>query len=199
MVTRVAASGLLSPKYRAVALSLMASMAMASYNNLSVTAALPDIGDDLGRVTLLPWVVTVELVSAAIAVLAVGPFIDGAGARRAFRLTSAAFLVTSGMCAVAPSMELLVAARVLQGFGTGALIGTSVTCIGLVFEEAVRPWAYALLSSVWGNHEHWRPGCGRGLGEHSGVAGCVRSERARRGSGGGGGVEPAAGRGPSRG
>ena len=150
MVTRVAASGLLSPKYRAVALSLMASMAMASYNNLSVTAALPDIGDDLGRVTLLPWVVTVELVSAAIAVLAVGPFIDGAGARRAFRLTSAAFLVTSGMCAVAPSMELLVAARVLQGFGTGALIGTSVTCIGLVFDEAVRPWAYALLSSVWG-------------------------------------------------
>ena len=128
----------------------MAAIAMASYNNLSVTAALPDIGDDLGRVALLPWVVTVELLSAAIAVLAVGPYIDSAGARRAFRLTVVAFLVTSAMCAIAPTMELLVAARVAQGLGGGALIGTSLTCIGLVFEESVRPWAYALMSSVWG-------------------------------------------------
>ena len=149
-MTRATGSGLLGPKYRAVSLALMSAVAMASYNNLSVTAALPDIGDDLGRVALLPWVVTVELLSAAIAVLAVGPFIDGAGARRAFRLTVVAFMATSAMCVVAPTMELLVAARVLQGLGSGALIGTALTCIGLVFEEAVRPWAYALMSSVWG-------------------------------------------------
>ena len=128
----------------------MGAVAIASYSNLSVTAALPDIGDDLGRVALLPWVVTVELVAAAIAVLAIGPFIDGAGSRRAFRITVVAFLVTSAMCAVAPTMELLVAARLLQGLGTGALIGTAITSIGLVFDDAVRPWAYALMSSVWG-------------------------------------------------
>ena len=147
---RSAAPGLLGPKYRAVALALMAAVAMASYNNLSVTAALPDIGADLGRVTLLQWVVTVELVAAAIAVLAVGPYIDGAGARRAFRLTAIAFLATSALCAAAPTMELLVVARVLQGLGSGALIGTAITCIGLVFDDTVRPWAYALMSSVWG-------------------------------------------------
>ncbi len=150
MVTRGAASGLFGPKHRAVAFSLMAAVAMASYNNLSVTAALPDIGDDLGSVALLPWVVTVELVAGAVAVLAIGPFIDGAGARRAFRLTVVAFLATSTMCAVAPTMELLVAARVLQGLSTGGLIGTAITCIGLVFDDAARPWAYALMSSVWG-------------------------------------------------
>lgn len=150
MVTRTDASGLLGPKYRAVSLALMSAVAMASYNNLSATAALPAIGDDLGRVALLPWVVTVELVAAAIAVLAVGPYIDGAGARRAFRITVVAFLATSAMCAAAPTMELLIAARVLQGLATGALIGTALTCIGLAFDDAVRPWAYALMSSVWG-------------------------------------------------
>ena len=150
MVTRAESSGLLGPKYRAASLALMSAVAMASYNNLSVTAALPDIGDDLGRVALLPWVVTVELVAAAIAVLAVGPYIDGAGARRAFRITVVAFLVTSAMCSIAPTMELLVAARVLQGLGSGALIGTALTSIGLVFDDTVRPWAYALMSSVWG-------------------------------------------------
>ena len=150
MVTSFAASGLLGPKYRAAALSLMVLVAIASYNNLSVTAALPAIGDDLGRVALLPWVVTAELVAAAVAVLAVGPFIDGAGARRAFRITVVAALVTSAMCAVAPTMELLVAGRLLQGLAMGALIGTALTAIGLVFDDAARPWAYALMSSVWG-------------------------------------------------
>ena len=72
MVASFGASGLLGPKYRAAAISLMVLVAIASYNNLSVTAALPAIGDDLGRVTLLPWVVTAELVAAAVAVLAVG-------------------------------------------------------------------------------------------------------------------------------
>ena len=150
MVTRFAASGLLGPKYRAAALSLMVLVAIASYNHLSVTAALPAIGDDLGRVTLLPWVVTSELVAAAVAVLAVGPFIDGAGARQAFRITVVAALATSAMCAAAPTMELLVAGRLLQGLAMGALIGTALTAIGLVFDDAARPWAYALMSSVWG-------------------------------------------------
>ncbi len=149
-MTRFAASGLLGPKYRAATLSLMVLMAVASYNNLSVTAALPAIGDDLGQVALLPWVVTAELVAAAIAVLAVGPFIDGAGARRAFRMTVVAALATSAMCAVAPTMELLVAGRLLQGLAMGAVIGTTLTAIGLVFDEAARPWAFALMSSVWG-------------------------------------------------
>ena len=171
----------------------MAAVAMASYNNLSVTAALPDIGDDLGRVALLPWVVTVELLSAAIAVLAVGPFIDGAGARRAFRLTVVAFLATSAMCVVAPTMELLVVARVLQGLGSGALIGTALTCIGLVFDEAVRPWAYALMSSVWGIMGIGGPGSSRGTCEHAGLAGGLRRQPSRGGGRGRGGVESAAG------
>ncbi len=128
----------------------MVVVAIASYNNLSVTAALPAIGDDLGRVTLLPWVVTAELVAAAIAVLLVGAFIDGAGARRAFRITVVTALVTSAMCAAAPTMELLVAGRLLQGLSMGALIGVALTAIGLVFDEQARPWAYALMSSVWG-------------------------------------------------
>ena len=150
MVTRADASGLLGPKYRAESLALMSAVAMASYNNLSATAALPAIGDDLGRVALLPWVVTVELVAAAIAVLAVGPYIDGAGAQRSFRITVVAFLASSAMCAAAPTMELLIATRVLQGLATGALIGTALTAIGLVYEDEARPWAYALMSSVWG-------------------------------------------------
>ena len=144
------AQGLLAPQNRAVSLAVTASLALAFYNSTSVTAALPEIGADLGRVALTQWVITGELLAASIAVLAVGPFIDGAGARRAYRLTIVGFALASAMCAAAPTMEALVGARLLQGLATGSLIGTAVTCIGLSFEAALRPRAYALVASVWG-------------------------------------------------
>ena len=144
------ARGLLAPENRAVSLAVIASMGLAFYNATSVTAALPEIGADLGRVALTQWVITVELLAAAIAVLAIGPFIDGAGARHAYRVTTVVFAATSAMCAAAPTMEALVGARLLQGLATGSLIGTAVTCIGLSYDDALRPRAYALVASVWG-------------------------------------------------
>ena len=144
------ARGLLAPENRAVSLAVMASMALAFYNAISVTAALPEIGADLGRVALTQWVITVELLAAAIAVLAIGPFIDGSGVRRAYRLAIVGFAATSALCAAAPTMEVLVAARLLQGLATGSLIGTGVTCIGLAYDSSLRPRAYALVASVWG-------------------------------------------------
>ncbi len=133
-----------------MSLAVMASMALAFYNAISVTAALPEIGADLGRVALTQWVITVELLAAAIAVLAIGPFIDGSGVRRAYRLAIVGFAATSALCAAAPTMEVLVAARLLQGLATGSLIGTGVTCIGLAYDSSLRPRAYALVASVWG-------------------------------------------------
>ena len=147
---RPPARGLLAPENRAVSMAVMASMALAFYNATSVTAALPEIGAELGRVALTQWVITVELLAAAIAVLAVGPFIDGAGVRRAYRLSIVGFAAASTLCAAAPTMEVLVGARLLQGLFTGALIGTAVTCIGLAYDADLRPRAYALVASVWG-------------------------------------------------
>ena len=58
---------LFDPGLRGLSTSTMTVIAVAAYNNLSVGAALPAIGDDLGNLDLLPWVVTVELITSAIA------------------------------------------------------------------------------------------------------------------------------------
>ena len=155
--------GLFSSAYRQVVLALLAGVALVSYNNMAATAALPDIGEDLGSVALLPWVITVELLAAAIAVLAVGPYIDGSGASRTFRVTIVGFAVASFLCAAAPTMELLVAARVLQGLGTGALLGTAITSIGLIADDRIRPRIYAVVSAMWGVMSVGGPALAAGL------------------------------------
>ena len=142
--------GLLGPRYRPITVSLMSAISLVAYTNLSVTAALPDIGNDLGSVDLIPWVVTVELLASAIAVLAIGPVVDGLGVRVVYRVAMLAFIATSVLCAFSPRMELLVAARVGQGLAAGGVLGTSLSSIGLAFDPDVRPRMYAAISAVWG-------------------------------------------------
>lgn len=128
----------------------MALMASASYNNLSVSAALPAIGDSLGNLEFLPWVITIELITAAIAVLAIGPVIDDIGPRIVYRWVLVGFTVTSVLCAAAPSMFVLIAARALQGLAAGAMIANVMAAIGLGVPPALRARAYAANAAVWG-------------------------------------------------
>lgn len=135
---------------RPVVVAVMSLIAIASYNNLSATAALPDIGDDLGDIGLLPFVITLELLFSAVAVLAAGPVVDSLGARRVYRAATVGFVVTSLTVAAAPTMPLLLATRAVQGIFAGALMTVGVASIGLAIPARLRPKAFAFTSSVWG-------------------------------------------------
>ena len=110
---------LLSGQHRSLTLSLLGAIALVSYNNLSVSAALPNIGSELGDVSLLPWVITAELLAAAVAILGLGPTVDSYGVRRVFQLSMIVFVVSSALCAAAPSMTVLVIFRIGQGIASG--------------------------------------------------------------------------------
>ena len=142
--------GLFSPEQRLFTFSTMSVIAVAAYNNLSVSAALPAIGDDLGHLAWLPWVVTVELVTSAIAVLAVGPVIDSLGTKRVVRVLLVAFIVAAVIAALAPTMAILILGRALQGLAAGALIATVMAAMGLAVPDHLRARAYAANASVWG-------------------------------------------------
>ena len=142
--------GILSVQHRRLTISLLAATALISYSNLSVSAGLPSIGDDLGNVALLPWVITVELLAAAIAVLGIGPIVDSHGVQRVFRIAMIAFIAASVACAAAPTMALLIAGRIGQGVAAGGVLGSAISSIGLAYEESLRPRAYAAISAVWG-------------------------------------------------
>ncbi len=137
-------------EYRPITISLMAAMALVSYNNLSVTAALPNIGDSLGSVGLLPWIITIELLTSAVAVLAIGPLVDSFGVQQVFRISLTGFVVASVACAFAPSMVVLIIFRAVQGVTAGGVMGATIACIGLAYVASVRPAVFAANSAIWG-------------------------------------------------
>ena len=138
------------PPYVTVTVANLTVVALVAFDGLAIVAALPSITDDLGDVALVPWVITGFLATSAIAGLAAGPVIDAVGVRRTFRVTGVWFLITSVLVAVAPNIETLVAARVLQGFGGGLVIAVALAAVGLAYPVALRPRAFAANSMVWG-------------------------------------------------
>ena len=142
--------GIWSADYLPVTLANLTIVAIAAFDGLALVAALPSIADDLGGVALLPWVITAYLAASAIAGIMAGPIIDAVGVRRTCRVAGTWFLFASAAAAAASNMELLVAARALQGIGGGLVISVALTAVGLVYPQRLRARAFAANSMVWG-------------------------------------------------
>ncbi|HWE33093.1 MAG TPA: DHA2 family efflux MFS transporter permease subunit [Solirubrobacteraceae bacterium] len=113
-----------------------------------VNVALPSIGRELGAgVSSLQWVVDAYTVVFAGLLLSAGSLGDRVGARRVFGAGLLVFTVASAVCAAAPSVALLITARVAQGVGAAMLVPSSLALLRASYE---RPSERARAVGAWG-------------------------------------------------
>jgi EmrB/QacA subfamily drug resistance transporter len=99
-----------------------------------VNVALPAIDDDLGGgLAGQQWTANAYLVTLASLILVGGSLGDLFGARRVFELGVIGFGITSVFCAVAPTIELLVVSRALQGVCGAVLTPAALAVIAATF------------------------------------------------------------------
>ena len=104
-----------------------------------VSVALPAIEEDLGGgLAGQQWVTNGYLLALASLILVGGSLGDIFGERRIFALGALGFGVTSLVCALAPSIEVLVAGRVLQGVFGALLTPSALAVIVAAFRPAER-------------------------------------------------------------
>ena len=116
-----------------------------------VNVALPAIGEDLGAdVAGLQWTINGYLLTLASLILLGGALGDRYGRRRIFELGVVWFTAASVLCAVAPSVEFLVFARVLQGVGGALLTPGSLALIDASFHPDDRGRAIGAWSALGG-------------------------------------------------
>ncbi|HET6449519.1 MAG TPA: DHA2 family efflux MFS transporter permease subunit [Conexibacter sp.] len=116
-----------------------------------VNVALPAIGEDLNASTSeLQWMLNGYLLTLASLILLGGSLGDRVGRRRIFVFGTAWFTLASGLCALAPSAEVLIAARLLQGIGGALLTPGSLAMIEGSFQRVDRPRAIGAWSGLTG-------------------------------------------------
>jgi EmrB/QacA subfamily drug resistance transporter len=140
-----------SPAGRWVLLATVLGSSLAFIDATVVNIALPAIGRDLeSDAAGLQWTVNGYALSLAALVLLGGSLGDRYGRKRIFLLGVSWFALASLLCGLAPTVELLIAARVLQGIG-GALL---------------TPGALAILEASFAREDR-----SRGIGAWSGLGG----------------------------
>lgn len=116
-----------------------------------VNVALPTIGADLdASLSQLQWVVNGYFLSLASLILLGGSLGDRYGRRRMFVVGTVWFAAASLLCGLAPTAEVLIAARVLQGIGGALLTPGSLAMIQGAFVTEDRGRAIGAWSGVSG-------------------------------------------------
>jgi EmrB/QacA subfamily drug resistance transporter len=132
-------------------LATVLASTMAFLDATAVNVALPAIGRDLGAsLSGLQWIVTGYTLALASLVLLGGALGDRYGRRRVFLIGVIWFAAASILCGLAPTTELLIAARVLQGIGGALLAPGSLSLIQASFQPTDRARAIGLWSGLGG-------------------------------------------------
>ena len=134
------------------ALIVLTGVFLSSLDLFIVNIAFPSIsatyhGESLGS---LSWVLSAYTIVFAAALVPAGRWADRAGRKRAFLLGLAVFTTASALCAASPSLDLLVAARVLQAIGGALMLPTSLGLLLPAFGPERKGAAIGLWSAVGG-------------------------------------------------
>ena len=125
---------------------------MASLDLFIVNIAFPEIARDFGDadVSELSWVLNAYAIVFAALLVASGRLADRVGRKRGFLAGLVLFLIGSALSGLAPSVETLVAARVVQATGAAVLIPTSLALLLPEFDAQERPKAIGIWAAVGG-------------------------------------------------
>jgi EmrB/QacA subfamily drug resistance transporter len=129
----------------------VAGSGMAFLDGTVVNVALPDIGKEFNASTsALQWILNGYLLTLASLILLGGSLGDRYGRRRIFVFGIGVFTAASLLCAIAPTVELLIGARLLQGIGGALLTPGSLAIIEASFRPTDRARAIGAWSGLGG-------------------------------------------------
>ncbi|MEU4033145.1 MFS transporter [Streptomyces collinus] len=152
----------------AVVAALMLSMALAALDATIVSTAVPQIVADLGGFSVFSWLFSGYLLAVTVTLPVYGKLSDTFGRKPVLVAGAAVFLLGSLLCAGAWDMGALIAFRVVQGLGGGALQGTVQTLAADLYPLKERPRIQARLSTVWAVSAVAGPGLGGVLAGYAG-------------------------------
>lgn len=122
---------------------------MAFLDGTVVNVALPAMGKDLDAdMAGLQWIVNGYMLMLASLVLLSGSLGDRLGRRRTFVVGVIWFAAASIVCAIAPTLEVMIAGRVLQGIGGALLTPGSLAILQTTFQHSDRGKAVGAWSGL---------------------------------------------------
>jgi MFS family permease len=142
-------TGVWQAKYLWVTVGAVALIFLAAMQSLAVTTVMPIVSTDLDGAALYAVAFAGTLATSVIGMVAVGAWCDRAGVLAPLTTAVVLFVVGLVIAGLAPSMEWLVAGRLVQGLGTGGQTVALYVVVARVYPAAVHGRVFAAFSAAW--------------------------------------------------
>jgi MFS family permease len=141
--------GVLAPPYRALTIGMVALITLVAFESLAVTTAMPTVAQALDGLSWYALAFGGPLASGVVAMVVSGTWCDLRGPTRPLWHGTAWFVAGLAIAGIAPTMEVLVAGRIIQGFGAGLLTVALYVVVGHVYPAQLRPRIFAAFATGW--------------------------------------------------
>jgi MFS family permease len=138
-----------APQHRALTAGLVLTITFTASEALAVVTVMPVVARDLGGLRLYGWVFSAFMLGAVIGIVAAGREADRRGPAVPFIAGLLLFGTGLAVAGLAPSMEVLIVGRALQGSGAGAVPALAYVSIGRTLAGPARARMMAVLSTAW--------------------------------------------------
>ncbi|WP_237152458.1 MDR family MFS transporter [Oryzibacter oryziterrae] len=159
-------AALTEPDRVRIVIGVLIAMFLAALDQTIVTPAMPTIGAALGGGLWLSWIVSAYFLTSTAVTPLFGKLADLKGRRPVLYASIGIFLVGSVVCALAPSMAVLIGGRAIQGIGGGGLMAVVQTIIGDVAPPRERARYMIYISTLWAVSSLAGPVLGGVLAQH---------------------------------
>ena len=133
--------------------SRLATLALAIWlhaaNSMLTATTLPSAVEEIGGLNLMHWAFALYLAGSIAAGASINLFGARLGITRTLQACALIYALGCLVCALAPSMPILLGGRVLQGLGGGGLVGMVYVCQAQFFPNHLVPRVVAAMSLIW--------------------------------------------------
>lgn len=143
------ASGLWDPERRALTVGLLLTITLVAFESLAVATVMPEVKDEIGGLGLYGWVFSGFFLASLVGIVVAGQLADRRGLALPFTIGLVLFAIGLVVGGAAQSMPMLIAGRLAQGYGAGAIPSVAYSAIGRGFPARMRPVMFATMSTAW--------------------------------------------------
>lgn len=119
-------------------------------NETMIATIMPALVRDLSGVQLVGWSFAIYELGAIVAGAAAGRMVSYVTLRTNMAGAATIYALGALACALAPTMELFLAGRLVEGLGGGALVSLAFVSVERLFPRLIWPHLFAIMSAVWG-------------------------------------------------
>jgi MFS family permease len=144
-----ATTPLLAPRYRLATVGMVSLIFLAAFEALAVTTIMPTVSADLDGRAWFSAAFSATLAASVVGMVAGGLWSDRTGPRLPLLVSVAIFAGGLLLAGLAPGIELFVAARFLQGLGSGAMVVALYVVVARVYAPVDHPAIFGAFAAAW--------------------------------------------------